>query len=65
MAQTGKDASPSCGVYRYERHRPETTLLYRLVAEHYPVFADRMAEQGTPLPEYVPRNLYSENDGKA
>jgi hypothetical protein len=57
MAQTGKDASPSGGVYRYVRHRPETTLLYWLVAEHYPVFADRMAEQGTPLPEYVQREF--------
>jgi hypothetical protein len=22
----------------YRRHRPETTLLYRIVAEHYPTF---------------------------
>ena len=57
MAQGGKDASPGGGIYRYVRHRPETTLLYRLVDEHYPVFADRMAVQGAPLPEYVQREF--------
>jgi ribosomal protein S27E len=57
MAQAGKDASPGDGVVRYARHRPETTLLYRLVDEHYPTFADRMAAQGTPLPEYVQREF--------
>ena len=57
MAQAGKDASPGGGVYRYERHRPETTLLYRLVAEYYRVFADQMSARGTPLPEYVQREF--------
>jgi len=29
----------------YRRHQPEATLLYRIVAEHYPVFrAERAAE---------------------
>jgi hypothetical protein len=57
MAQAGKDASPGGGAVRYERHRPETTLLYQLVDEHYPAFADRMAAQGTPLPAYVQREF--------
>ena len=57
MAQAGKDASPGGGLYRYERHRPETTLLYRLVDEHYPAFAETMAANGTPLPEYVQREF--------
>jgi len=57
MAQAGKDASPAGGAVRYERHRPETTLLYQLVDEHYPTFADRMAAQGTPLPAYVQREF--------
>ena len=37
----------------YSRHRPETTLLYRLVAEHYPNFRDRRAAEKRPLPRYV------------
>jgi len=47
-------ASPDCDVAQakdfiappgYLRHRPETTLLYQLVAEHYPRFRDRRAAE--------------------
>jgi len=37
----------------YSRHRPEATLLYQLVAEHYPRFRDRRAAEGRALPRYV------------
>lgn len=37
----------------YRRHRPEATLLYQLVAEHYPRFRDRRATEERPLPRYV------------
>jgi len=37
----------------YRRHRPESTLLYRLVAEHYPGFRDRRSAEERPLPGYV------------
>lgn len=37
----------------YRRHQPEATLLYRLVAEHYPRFRDQRATEGRPLPRYV------------
>ena len=37
----------------YQRHRPETTLLYQLVAQHYPAFRDRRAAEDRPLPRYV------------
>jgi ribosomal protein S27E len=37
----------------YRRHRPEATLLYQLVAEHYPRFRDRRAAGGRALPRYV------------
>ena len=33
------------------------TLLYRLVEQHYPVFADEMAAQRKPLPAYVQREF--------
>ena len=57
MAQAGMDASPAGGAVRYERHRPENTLLYQLVDAHYPAFADQMAAQGSPLPDYVEREF--------
>ncbi len=37
----------------YQRHRPETTLLYQLVAERYRAFRDRRAAEDRPLPRYV------------
>ncbi len=37
----------------YTRHRPETTLLYQLVAQHYPAFRELRAMAGRPLPDYI------------
>ena len=42
---------------RYQRHRPEQTLLYRIVEEYYPAFAGHLAEQGRQLPDYVHREF--------
>ena len=41
----------------YVRHRPEHTLLYEIVAEHYPTFSDLLEQQGSPLPAYVAREF--------
>ena len=41
----------------YERHRPEQTLLYQIIEQHYPVFSALMAEQGRELPGYVEREF--------
>jgi hypothetical protein len=41
------------GAPRYERHRPEATLLYQLVERHYPAFREALAEQGRQPPAYV------------
>ena len=57
MQSPGKDAHPAGSAVRYERHRPETTLLYQLVETHYPIFAAQLATRGTPLPEYVQREF--------
>src|SRR3990167_1773522 len=38
---------------RYERHRPEQTLLYQLVETHYPEFCAQLNAQGRRLPAYV------------
>jgi hypothetical protein len=37
----------------YRRHRPEATLPYQLVQQHYPAFRELRAEAGRPLPEFV------------
>lgn len=39
------------------RHRPEHTLLYQLVEEHFPALKARLSAQGTPLPRYVEREF--------
>ena len=38
---------------RYERHRPESTLLYQIIQEHWPRFQEHLAHQGKQLPAYV------------
>jgi hypothetical protein len=35
---------------RYERHRPETTLLYQLVERHYPEFLRELTDRGRAVP---------------
>lgn len=37
----------------YVQHRPESTLLYQLVEQHYPAFRELRAEVDRPLPDYV------------
>jgi len=45
----GSEAGLFSDKFRYERHRPERTLLYQLVEQHYPSLVDLMAIQaGTP-----------------
>ena len=56
QVHAGKDAD-AVGARRYERHRPERTLLYQLVEQHYPEFAEAMAAQGKRLPAYVEREF--------
>lgn len=46
-------APPFIDPYGYARHRPETTLLYQLVEQHYAGFRELRAEIGRPLPAYV------------
>jgi hypothetical protein len=53
----GRETGPGQGVHRYEHHRPEQTLLYQLVEQHYLAFVAQLATQGTPLPEYVQREF--------
>lgn len=54
MARKAEAGKPA---WRYERRCPERTLLYQLVAEHYPRFIELLATQGRSLPEYVQREF--------
>jgi hypothetical protein len=47
------DPSAVPGAVRYRRHRPEETVLYRLVEQHLPAFQRGLAERGRPLPGFV------------
>ena len=44
-------AAPATG--DYQRHRPEQTLLYQIVARHYPAFVEHLAGAGKQLPGHV------------
>jgi hypothetical protein len=37
----------------YARHRPESTLLYQLVAQHYPAFLEMRAMSDRSLLDYI------------
>jgi hypothetical protein len=41
---------------QYERHQPEQTVLYQVVAEHWPAFLERAEEMGG-LPRFVEREV--------
>ncbi len=41
------------GGFSYERHRPEETLLYQIIEEHWPRFQQHLEQQGKHLPTYV------------
>ena len=41
------------GGFSYERHRPEETLLYQIIEEHWPQFQQHLEQQGKYLPTYV------------
>jgi hypothetical protein len=43
LLPAGREDGLEDGVRSYRRHRPEQTLLYQLVAQYYPVFAERLA----------------------
>ena len=51
----GREARAGVAASRYERHRPECTLLYQLVEDYYPTLKSHVAAQGTASPGYVER----------
>ena len=56
MLRTGNGGlapAHALGHATYERHRPEHTLLYRLIEEHYPTLVEQLDTQGRSLPTPV------------
>lgn len=43
----------------YSRHRPENTLLHRLVEQHCPAFREICASAGRSLPDYIEDEFYA------
>jgi ribosomal protein S27E len=41
------------GTVKYERHKPEQTLLYQIIEKYYPQFLSHMGQQDKYLPKYV------------
>jgi ribosomal protein S27E len=41
----------------YQRHRPERTALYTIIAEHYPRFVQQIERSGGHLPQFVRREF--------
>jgi ribosomal protein S27E len=41
------------GKVKYERHKPEQTLLYQIIEKYYPQFLRHMGQQDKYLPKYV------------
>ncbi len=41
------------GPFNYKRHRPEETLLYQIIQEHWPRFQQQLEQQGKYVPAYV------------
>ena len=56
-AAAARNAARDRDAGRYQRHRPEQTLLYRIIEQHYPAFTAHLAAQGRVLPEYVQREF--------
>ncbi|MGH8310673.1 MAG: hypothetical protein ACRETX_12880 [Steroidobacteraceae bacterium] len=56
---TAADRAPSGSntVPAYARHRPEQTLLYQIIEQHYPAFLAQRAAEERPLPGYVQREF--------
>ena len=48
----GREATPG-----YERHRPEQTLLYQIIEQHYPNFLGHLEQQGRTFPIYVQKEF--------
>lgn len=52
-ARRAERAPPFIDPPGYARHRPEHTLLYQIIEQHYAAFREARAAEGRPLPRHV------------
>lgn len=45
----GVNPTSQANARRYQRHRPELTLLHRIIEDHYAAFVEQMARESRPL----------------
>lgn len=62
MAVVTTHLAPACrgqhvSTPAYERHRPEETVLYRVIQETYRTFLDLCEAEGRPLPAFVQKEF--------
>ena len=57
IASLGDQLPARAPAQKYERHRPEQTLLYQIVDKHYPDFLAQLAAEGKFLPDHVQREF--------
>ena len=44
-------------MFKYERHEPKNTLLYKIINEYYPRYLSHLADDGRTLPQYIQREF--------
>jgi hypothetical protein len=44
-------------LFRYERHEPKNTLLYKIINEYYPRYLSHLADEGRTLPRHIQREF--------
>ena len=44
-------------LFKYERHEPKNTLLYKIINEYYPRYLSHLADEGRRLPQYIQKEF--------
>ena len=52
-------SAKALGQYTYQRHKPEESVLYKIVQENLETFLSMVREEtGQPLPDFVEKEFY-------
>ena len=57
MEGLSEEERPAISGWTYERHVPEHTLLYRVIAQYYPKLVEHLSREQRELPSYVQREF--------
>jgi len=56
LSQEKRNERP-IGLFSYERHQPEETLLYQIIEEYWPCFQAELDRQSKSLPHFVAKEF--------